>query len=114
MVLRMELLEVLARDQGVDLGGRQRAVPQQHLQRAQVGAVVEQVGGEAVPQAVRADLGRVDGGGGGVALDQGPELLPARRGPAGGPEQRRQAARAGQRSEEHTSELQSLMRNSYA
>src|SRR3546814_2400195 len=63
MVLRMQLLEVLARNQGVDLGGRQRAVPQKHLQRAQVGAVVEQVGGEAVPQAVRADLGRVAAGG---------------------------------------------------
>src|SRR3546814_4637104 len=104
----------------------------------------------AVPQAVLADLGRVDAGGGGVALDQGPELLPARRLAPGAEEQRREAARASQlrarfgqialqpmlrllaqrhqpllaalaghaqhalRSEEHTSELQSLMRISYA
>src|SRR3546814_9108702 len=64
MVLRMQLLEVLARNKGVDLGGRQRSVTQQHLQRETVGAVVEQVGGEAVTQAVRATLVRGGAGGG--------------------------------------------------
>jgi hypothetical protein len=37
----VQLLEVFARHQGVDLRGRQRTVPQQQLQGAQVGAAVE-------------------------------------------------------------------------
>ena len=57
---RMQSLQALASDEGIDLRGRQAAVAQQHLQRAQVRAVVQQVGGEAVAQAVRADPGGVD------------------------------------------------------
>src|SRR5256886_13509862 len=37
----------------VDLGGRQRAVAEQFLDRAQVGPALEQVGGEGVTQPVR-------------------------------------------------------------
>ena len=40
-------------DVGVALGGRERGVPEQLLDRPQVGALLEQVGGEGVPQRVR-------------------------------------------------------------
>ena len=72
---------MLARHQGVDLCRRQRGVAQQHLQGTQVGPAVEQVGGEAVPQAVRADPAGIDAGSGRVMLDQRPEGLPGRRQP---------------------------------
>src|SRR3546814_79219 len=39
-------------DGGVALGGRQRGVPQQFLDGAQVAAAAEQVGGEGVPERV--------------------------------------------------------------
>ena len=55
MVLRMQLLEALARDVRVDLGRRDIGVPEQHLHHAQVGAVIEQVGGERMAQGVRGD-----------------------------------------------------------
>ena len=42
----------------VELGRRQRGVPEQLLHRPQVGASLEQVGGGGVPQPVRADVGR--------------------------------------------------------
>src|SRR5690606_6167548 len=41
----VQALQVLARDQGVDLGGGRAGVAQQQLQRAQGGAVVAQAGG---------------------------------------------------------------------
>ncbi len=37
-------------DMGVALGRRERDVPEQLLDRSQIGAVLEQVGREAVPQ----------------------------------------------------------------
>src|SRR5438094_6872600 len=40
-------------DVAVDLGGRKRAVPEQLLDRAQVGAALEQVRGERVSEAMR-------------------------------------------------------------
>src|SRR5579863_3912515 len=42
-------------DVGVFLGGRERGVPEQLLDRPQVGAALQQVGGEGVPQGVRVD-----------------------------------------------------------
>ncbi len=52
-------------------------MPQQHLQRAQVGAVIEQMGGKTVPQTMRADRVRIDAGNRRIAFDQAPELLAA-------------------------------------
>ena len=48
----MQRLEPLPGDVGVDLGGGDVGMAQQHLHGAQVGAVVEQVGGEGVAQGV--------------------------------------------------------------
>jgi len=53
MVLRMQLLESLARHMGVDRCGRYIGMPQQHLHRAQASAVVEQVRSEGMAQRVR-------------------------------------------------------------
>src|SRR6476469_9524383 len=44
--------QALAVDVGVDLGRRQRAVTEQLLDRAEVGAALEQVRGERVPEPV--------------------------------------------------------------
>ena len=51
-MLRVQFLEPLPGNVGVDLGSGDVAVSQQHLHHAQVGAVVEQVGGEGVAQDV--------------------------------------------------------------
>ena len=45
--------EVRRVDRGVDLGRTQAGMAEQFLQRAQVGATAEQMGGEAVPERVR-------------------------------------------------------------
>lgn len=50
--------EPLLRDVGVNLCGRQIAMTEQFLHAAEIGTPVQQVGGEAVPQRVRA--GRID------------------------------------------------------
>jgi hypothetical protein len=55
-MLRMQFLHALAGHVGVDLRGRQVAVTQQHLHHAQVGAVVQQVRGEGMPQRVRREF----------------------------------------------------------
>src|SRR5579885_3823161 len=52
--LLVALLKAVGRHVGVNLRGAQAAVAEQFLHAADVGAVVEQVGGEAVPQRVRA------------------------------------------------------------
>ena len=44
-------------DVGVDLGRGQAAVAEQLLDAPEVGAAVEEVGGEAVPEGVRAGAG---------------------------------------------------------
>ena len=49
----MQLLQALAGDVGVDLRGRQVAVPKQHLYDPQVGAMVQQMRREGMPQGVR-------------------------------------------------------------
>ena len=41
---------------GVDLGGGDIAVPQHRLNRAQVGTIHQQIGGERVAQSVRGDV----------------------------------------------------------
>ena len=53
MVACVQILEAGPGDMGIDLGGRQVAVAEQHLHHPQVGAMVEQVGGEGVAQGVR-------------------------------------------------------------
>ncbi len=52
MVFGMQLLEALAGNVGIDLGGGNVAVAEQHLHDTQVGAVVEQVRGEGMAQYV--------------------------------------------------------------
>ena len=46
----MQLLQALARHVGVDLRGRDVCMAEQHLDHAQVGTVIEQVGGESMAQ----------------------------------------------------------------
>ena len=46
MVLCVQCLQAFTRDMGIDLGGIQISVPEQHLHHAQIGAVVKQVGSE--------------------------------------------------------------------
>src|ERR1700739_4207693 len=74
MVLGVQLLQPLACYVGVDLGGGQIAVTEQHLHHAQVGAVVEQMGGKGVPQSVRREF-LADAGLARVTLDDVPEGL---------------------------------------
>ncbi len=52
MVLGVELFEPFPGDVGIDLGGGEVAVAEQHLHDPQVGAVIEQMGGEGVTQGV--------------------------------------------------------------
>src|SRR5690606_38202394 len=52
VMLAVQSLQMLARHQRIDLGGGQRTVAKQHLQGAQVGAAIEQMGGETVAQAI--------------------------------------------------------------
>ncbi len=59
---------------GVDLGGGEIRVTQQHLHNPQVCAVVEQMGGEGVTQGVRGELA-VNPGPQGIELDAMPEGL---------------------------------------
>ena len=60
---------------GVDLGGRNIGVAEHRLDRAQIGAAVEQVAGEGMAQHVRRDPGRVDAGGRRQLLEQLGEAL---------------------------------------
>ena len=50
---RGPLLAPLARNVCVDLRGRKITMPEQHLHHTQISAVIQQVGGECVPQGVR-------------------------------------------------------------
>ena len=74
-------------DQRVDLGGGHRRVAEQLLDHADVGAAVEQVGGERVPQRVRRDLG-VHPGPLGRLAEHRPRALPGQP-PAAGVEEHR-------------------------
>ncbi len=53
MVQRMQCLQSLARNMGVDGGGRNIRMPQEHLYGPQVSAMVEQMGGEGMAQGMR-------------------------------------------------------------
>src|SRR5215469_17516591 len=75
MMLRMQLFEPLARDVRVDLCGREVAVTEQHLDYAQIGAVVQQMGREGVAQRVRREL-LGDASLARIAFDDVPEGLP--------------------------------------
>ena len=65
----VDLLHAGGGDVGVNLGGAEVGVTQQFLDAAEVGAVVEEVGGEAVPEFVRADF-KTDGGVSEVFLEE--------------------------------------------
>ena len=52
----MDLSELLVRDVGVDLGRGDRRVAEHGLDRADIGAVAEQIGGERVPERMGRDL----------------------------------------------------------
>jgi hypothetical protein len=53
MVLRMQRLQALTRHMGVNRGGGNVGMSQQHLHRPQICAVVEQMRGEGMAQGVR-------------------------------------------------------------
>ena len=62
-------------DTGIDLGRRDRRVTKHFLHDPQISTPREEVGGEAVPQGVRADV-RVQAGGLRMPLDDPPEGHP--------------------------------------
>ncbi len=86
--LVVNLTEPVAADVGIDLGRRDLAVPEHELDGPEVRAALEEVGGEGMPQDVRADL-RGDPGLQGVALEELPETLPGERASPPGEEERR-------------------------
>lgn len=55
MALSVHLPQAIFGDGGIDLGGRKAAVAEHFLDRANVGAGVQKVSGEAVPQAMGAE-----------------------------------------------------------
>ena len=57
----MDVPQTLAADVGIDLRRADGGVAEQFLDHAQVGAMLQQVGGEAVPQHVRGDVPRNGG-----------------------------------------------------
>src|SRR5204863_8503400 len=69
--LVIAVAQALGRHMSVDLGSSKVAMPQQLLDAANVGAGVEQVGGETVPQRVRTGA-RVEARLGKVLLQQPP------------------------------------------
>ena len=87
MVLGVQVFEPLARHMGVDGGGGDVGVAQQQLHRAQIGAVVEQVGGKGVAQGVGRQRA-ADASGQRVFFHQGPEHHAGHAGAARGDEQR--------------------------
>jgi hypothetical protein len=87
VVPRVQRLQPLARHVGVDRGGGDVCMPEQHLHCAQVGTVVQQVRGEGMAQRVRRQR-RIDTRRARMALDQLPEHLPRHRATARGDEQR--------------------------
>ena len=76
MMLRMQTFEPLLGHQRVDLGRRQRTVPKQHLQGAQISAMIEQMGGKRMSQHMRRNALACNSSTQRVILDQGPEHLP--------------------------------------
>ncbi len=66
----VDLFEACGADVGVDLGGLETGMAEEFLDGAEVGAVVEEVGGEAVPQFVWGE-GGIQAGGGEIGLETG-------------------------------------------
>src|SRR5512138_1156150 len=75
MELVVNTAEAVPADVRVDLRRRDLAVAEHELDRAQVGAALEQVGRERMTEDVRADLGR-EPGAGGVLAEELPNALP--------------------------------------
>ena len=83
-MLRVQRLQAFGGNVGIDLGRRNVAVTQQHLHHAQIGAVIEQVGGKGMPERMRRQC-HTNPGFSGVLLDQMPESLATHRtAPPGG------------------------------
>src|SRR5438045_7245191 len=80
----MQLLEAFARHVGVYRGGGDVRVAEQKLHDAEIGAVVEQMSREGVPQRVRRQRRTGDARAHSVALDQLPKRLAAQRTAASG------------------------------
>lgn len=64
----MDFFEMLVGDVSVDLGGRDVGVAKHGLDGAEIGAIHEEIGGEAVTEGVGGDV-LCDAGGAGVFLD---------------------------------------------
>ena len=73
--------QAFARDMRVNLGRRHVRMTEQQLHDAKIGAMVDQVGGERMPQRMRRQARGFDSGRQRVTLDQRPEHLPAHRPP---------------------------------
>ena len=85
-MLRMNILQSLARDMCVDLRCRNVRMPEQQLHHTQIGAMVQQMRRERMPQRMRRQR-RVDAGADRVFLDQRPEHLARHRAAEAGHEQ---------------------------
>src|SRR5258708_11469819 len=77
----MHLAETFAFDVGIDLGGADAGMAEEFLDDAQIGAVFEEVSGEAMPQHVRGDIS-ANPGSPGALLDPQPERDGGKRPPA--------------------------------
>ncbi len=69
----VDLLEASGADVGVDLCGLETGMAEEFLDGSEVGAVIEEMGGEAVAKLVRGE-GRVEAAGGEVDLEPGLDL----------------------------------------
>ena len=78
----MGLFEAALIDVGIDLRGRNVGVTEHFLDNTQIGPIVEQMRGEAMPQRVRSDILR-DASPARVFLDQQPDGLGTERRAAG-------------------------------
>lgn len=74
MVLGMDALEPIPSDMGIDLGGRNVGMAQEHLHSPQVRTVVEQVSGKGMTKAMWREL-EVNACRPGIATNQLPEIL---------------------------------------
>src|ERR1700761_122611 len=70
-----ETLQALFEHMGIDLGGRDVGVTEQGLDDAQIGAVVEEMAGEGMPQDMRAHLLGPEPDGAGQGLELAGEML---------------------------------------
>ena len=77
----MRLAEAFDADVGVDLGGADVGMAEHFLDGPEVSAMIEEVGGEGVPEHVRGHV-LLDIGGAGVVLDDAPDRAAAHAAPA--------------------------------